>query len=117
MRERSIATSVILSIITCGIYAIYWFIVMTDDAKVAANDTGMASGGVAFLLTLVTCGIYGIYWAYKMGELVAQAQNDRGMMVKNNSVVYLVLEILGLGLIVYILVQSDLNSIARADQK
>ena len=53
---------------TCGIYGIYWFIVLTDDARLASGDQQAPSGGIAFLLTLVTCGIYGIYWAYKMGK-------------------------------------------------
>ena len=59
--ERSIVTSVIFSIITCGIYGIYWFITLTDDANMVSeeNDT---SGGLAFVLSLITCGIYGIYW-------------------------------------------------------
>lgn len=117
MKERNIATAIILSIVTCGIYAIYWFIVMTDEVKAAAKDTQIASGGVAFLLTLVTCGIYGIYWAYKMGELTAKAQADRGLPVKNNSVLYLVLELIGFGIIVYALVQSDLNQMVKEDTK
>ena len=117
MKERNIATAIIFSIITCGIYSIYWFIVMTDEVKIAAKDEKLASGGVAFLLTLVTCGIYGIYWAYKMGELTAKAQSDRGLPVKNNAVLYLVLELLGFGIIVYALVQNDLNQMVIEDSK
>ena len=117
MKERNIAVAIILSIVTCGIYAIYWFIVMTDEAKIAAKDDQLASGGVAFLLTLITCGIYGIYWAYKMGELTAKAQADRGMLVKNNGVLYLILELIGFGIIVYALVQSDLNQMVKEDAK
>ena len=117
MKERNIAVAIILSIVTCGIYAIYWFIVMTDEAKIAAKDNQLASGGVAFLLTLITCGIYGIYWAYKMGELTAKAQADRGMLVKNNGVLYLILELIGFGIIVYALVQSDLNQMVKEDAK
>ena len=117
MKERNIVTAIILTIVTCGIYGIYWFIVITDDAKYAAKDDKIASGGVAFLFTLLTCGIYGIYWAYKMGELVAKAQEDRGMTAKNNGVLYLVLELLGLGIIDYVLIQNDLNEIVNKDTK
>lgn len=115
MKERSVATSVILTVLTCGIYGIYWFVVMTDEVKAAAKDTQIATGGTAFLLTLITCGIYGIYWAYKMGELIGKAQSDRGMFVKQNGVLYLVLQILGLGIVNYILIQGDLNEIVRKD--
>ena len=115
MKERNIVTPIILSIVTCGIYGIYWFIVLTDDVQAAAKDDRIASGGVAFLYTLLTCGIYGIYWAYKMGELMAKAQEDRGMTVKNNAILYLVLELFGLGIIDYVLIQNDLNEIARKE--
>ena len=114
MKRREIVTSIILSIVTCGIYSIYWFICLTDDAKIAAEDTQMQSGGLAFVLTLVTCGIYGLYWAYKMGELVKNAQIKRGMTPKDNAIIYLILELFGLSIVVYALVQNDLNEMATA---
>ena len=109
MKERNIGVAIILTILTCGIYGIYWFVVMTDDVKAVSGDEKVSSGGVALLLTIVTCGIYGIYWAYKMGELMAKAQSDRGMFVKNNAVLYLILQLLGLSIIDYALIQNDLN--------
>ena len=48
IKKRDLVTSIILSIVTCGIYAIIWFIGLTDDAKAASNDESMQSGGVAF---------------------------------------------------------------------
>ena len=112
INKRDLAVAIILSIVTCGIYGIYWFIVLTDDAKTASGDDSFPSGGIAFLLTLVTCGIYGIYWAYKMGELMKVAQSKNGLPVKDNSVVYLILQLLGFGIVDYIMIQSDLNAIA-----
>ena len=68
MQQKSLPLCIVLSIVTCGIYGIYWFICMTNDSNQLSNQTNAPSGGIAFLLTLVTCNIYGIYWAYKMGE-------------------------------------------------
>lgn len=112
MRERNIATSIILTIITCGIYGIIWFISLTDDVAVASEDRSM-SGGVAFLLTIVTCGIYGIYWSYKMGKMMYQAKLARDMNASDNSILYLILNIFGLQIVNYCLIQSELNDIAR----
>ena len=50
INKRNLAVSIILTIVTCGIYGIYWFIVMTDDTKNVSGDINGASGGVAFLL-------------------------------------------------------------------
>lgn len=55
--ERSLPVSILLTIITCGIYGIYWFIVLTDEVNQHSGEDD-TSGGIAFLLTLVTCGIY-----------------------------------------------------------
>lgn len=67
MRERSIATNILLTIFTCGIYGLIWFISLTDDAGEASGDSS-PTGGMALLLTLVTCGIYQIYWHYMIGK-------------------------------------------------
>ena len=61
LTKKDIAVSVILSFLTCGIYQIYWFITITDDANKVSERPTDTSGGLAFLLTLITCGIYGIY--------------------------------------------------------
>lgn len=113
MTERNIAVAIILSIVTCGIYAIYWFIVLTDDAKRHSEDTNMLSGGISFLLALITCGIYGFYWAYRMGQIIAVAQEKNGVTVRDNSILYLILQIFNLGIINFALMQNDLNEITR----
>ena len=115
INKRNLAVSIILSIVTCGIYGIYWFVVLTDDAKNVSGDVQGASGGVAFLLTLVTCGIYGFYWAYKQGERIDYAKSMRGIPSGSSNILYLVLAIFGLYIIVYILVQDSLNKISDID--
>ena len=37
IKERNIVLCILLSIITCGIYEIYWFCTLTDDTA-RAND-------------------------------------------------------------------------------
>ena len=110
--ERSIVTSVIFSIITCGIYGIYWFITLTDDANIVSeeNDT---SGGLAFILSLITCNIYGIYWAYRMGQKIHAAGGKRNIAVGDNAVLYLILQFLGLGIVNYCLMQNELNKFSK----
>ena len=110
--KREIVLSIILTFITCGIYGIYWFIVMTDDANKVNNENG-TSGGMAFLFTLLTCGIYSIYWNYKMGQRLYEAGQKHGKAISDNSVLYLVLTFLGLGIVNYCLIQSDLNKFAE----
>ena len=109
--KREIVVAIILTIITCGIYGIYWFIVMTDDANKVSGNTA-PSGGTAFLFTLLTCGIYSIYWNYKMGQKMSQAGKMHGKDISDNAVLYLILSIFGFSIISYCLIQSDLNKFA-----
>ena len=80
--EKNIVVNVLLSLVTCGIFGIIWFIQLTDDAKEFSGDESMQSGAMAFVLTLVTCGIYGFYWAYKMGKSIGVARVNNGSVGK-----------------------------------
>lgn len=109
--KRDVAMAIILSIITCGLYGIYWFIVMTDESN-NVSDEKTSSGGLAFLYTLVTCGIYRLYWNYKMGQKLYLAGKKYNLPISDNSVLYLILAIFGLDIVNYCLIQSDLNRFA-----
>ena len=43
-QNRSIAKCIVLSIITCGIYGMYWFVVATDDVGRVTNRPGTSGG-------------------------------------------------------------------------
>ena len=109
--NRNIVTCILLSIVTCGIYSIVWFIYLTDDSK-RLHEDGTASGGTAFLFTLITCGIYGIYWSYMIGKRMYEAGKEHGIAISDNSVLYLILDLFGLGIVNYCLIQNDLNKFA-----
>lgn len=112
VQKRSIATCIILTIVTCGIYGIFWFISLTDDTRTLSSDLTGASGGTAFLLTLITCGIYGFYWAYKQGTRIDAARTARGLAPSNQGAIYLILMIFGLGIVGYALMQNEINNLA-----
>ena len=105
IKTRSIVTAIILSLVTCGIYSIYWFISLTNEINKASGKTNDTNGGVCFLLSLVTCGIYGFYWAYKMGEKTDALDRVNG----SKGILFLILQVLGLGIVVYALAQDALN--------
>ena len=70
IKRRSIAVSIILSIVTCGIYDYFWIASLTNDTNKALKKENEMSGLVVALLTFITFGIFGFYWAYRMGEKV-----------------------------------------------
>ena len=113
IKERNIVVAIILSIVTCDIYGIIWFITVTDDTNTLAGSDG-TTGAIAFLLTLVTCGIYGFYWAYKLGEKIDKIKTDNGEAAGNNAILFLVLQIFGLGIVNDCIAQGELNKHANA---
>lgn len=110
IQRRSIPMYVILDIVTCGLFGLYWMAVLTDDTNAVSGEQ-QTSGVLAVVLTIVTCGIYGLYWAYKCGEKLDMAKQLRGQAAGNGGVLYLLLYIFG-GIIAYALIQNDLNNLA-----
>ncbi|MCQ2751792.1 MAG: DUF4234 domain-containing protein [Coriobacteriales bacterium] len=67
-KNRSIVLCIVFSIITCGIYELYWIYKLAQETNIITNHTQDTGPGMVLLLGIVTCGIYLIYWAYKTGE-------------------------------------------------
>lgn len=112
VQQKNIAVSVILSLVTCGIYLYYWIYCLTDDTNIIAGEPEDTSGVMAIVLTIVTCGIYGFYWAYKRGEKIDKAHQNRGEAASNGGVLYLILYVFG-GVIALALIQSEVNKFAE----
>ena len=105
-QNRSVAMCIVLSLVTCGIYALYWMYCIHQDVQEVSGNPMQTVGGMVIVLTFVTCGIYGIYWCYKMGQLLDEARGTPG---GSQSIAYLLLSLFGLNIIAYALKQSELN--------
>ncbi|BAL81885.1 hypothetical membrane protein [Selenomonas ruminantium subsp. lactilytica TAM6421] len=117
IEKRSIAKAIILSFVTCGIYALYWLYKLTDELHELAGEQTTASGGMVLVYTFITCGIYSIYWYYKMGVTVNIAKEKRGMRFDNNCpIIYLLLAVFCLGLVSEALMQDSINDIIAYDE-
>ena len=108
MRYRSIGMSILLTIITCGIYGLYWLVCLNDDVAEYTGEYG-TSGGMVLLFSILTCGIYLLYWSYKTGEKLDRVRFNKGVPTGSLSILYLILAIIGLSIVNYALIQSELN--------
>ncbi|MCR5420741.1 MAG: DUF4234 domain-containing protein [Lachnospiraceae bacterium] len=108
---RNIVMCIVLSLVTCGIYNIYWMIKLNDEINILDGSTDDLSGVVVFLLTLITCGIYGIYWFFKMGTKIDNIKSGLDITPSSvsSSVLYLILALVGLGIVDYCLMQETIN--------
>lgn len=106
IEKRNIATCVILSIVTCGIYEIYWIVKVAKESVSVkdANDDGLLE-----ILLMIFLPFVGVYLAEKK---LYEGASNMGLGISDNSVLYLVLALFGLGIVDVALMQNDLNKIA-----
>jgi heme/copper-type cytochrome/quinol oxidase subunit 2 len=110
VRQRSVAEVVILMLVTCGIYWFFWVYMFSNDVKNHLNDDTI-NPSMELVLTIITCGIYSIYWVYRYGKLISKAQEQAGKSAEDNAVLYLVLQVLQLGIVNAALMQSSFNNV------
>ncbi len=97
IQQRSLATYILLSIITCGIYSIVFWYNYTEDVNKVCQGDGQESPNyiVVWLLSTVTCGIYGIIWFYKQGNRLQTAGPRYNIQIQENGTSILVWMIFG----------------------
>src|SRR5579863_2119645 len=81
--RHDIALGIVLSLITCGIYNVYW-----NSQQFKAMNYLLGREEYNFwkwiLLTLVTCGLCHVYYEYKMGSDLLEILNARNVEVTPN---------------------------------
>ena len=107
IKNRNIIVSIILSIVTCGIYAIYWGYCMGKEALslVGEEDT----------LTAVLCGLLPFLGFFLLERKLTAGYAAQGVEHKDNSILYLILGLVPYcWIVVFYMVQSELNKVANA---
>lgn len=113
IQQRNIAVCIILSIVTCGIYGIYWRVCIVNELNLASGRNSDTSGGMVVLFTIITCGIYSFWWYYQAALKVNEVRRRNGEMMDGSSgVLYLVLALFGLSIVNDCIIQGELNKVA-----
>lgn len=108
IKKRNIVTAIILSIITCGIYAIYWAIMLAKEA-VSVNDSN--DNGLVEILLMIFLPFLGFFLAE---QKLAKGCAAKGIAHNDNSILYLILGLVGLSIVNFCMMQNDLNKIVDA---
>ncbi len=106
IKQRNIVTCILLSLITCGIYGIYWIIVLTKDAVSVKDESDNALLEIILMLFLPFLGIY------LTEKKFAEGCAAKGVDHKDNSILYLILGLIGLGIVGLCMLQNDVNKFA-----
>ena len=108
IKQRNIVTCILLTLITCGIYGIYWMIMLAKEA-VSVKDP--ADSGVLEIVLMLFLPFLGIFLCEKK---LAEGCAEKGIAHTDNSVLYLILGLVGLGIVGICMLQNDLNKLANA---
>lgn len=93
MKKRSIATVVILSIITCGIYAaVVAYLMMTEMER--ENATSSIPPVVVLLLFLFIAPVGGALLGYSANASLNQIRTQKGLPERDNLVLWIVLGVI-----------------------
>lgn len=107
----SIAKDIILSIITCGIYGLFW----TARQMRAVNyllGQDKFSFVKWFLLCIVTCGIYHVFYEYSMAQSLVEIQERMGRPLSASlPVISVILAIIGLHIVADAIQQDEINKL------
>ncbi|MCH5172088.1 MAG: DUF4234 domain-containing protein [Erysipelotrichales bacterium] len=116
--KRDLVTCILLTIVTFGIYGLIWFFRLSEDLRKLTGDSKF-EGLKCLVLNIITFGIYGIYWAYIAGQAIDNLKQERGSASNyglDNSILYLILAFVGLGIVSWCLLQDELNKIADSSK-
>ena len=64
--KRNFVVSILLSLVTCGIYSLYWMVMLNDEIHNIYESMypeayyTRVSGALLLVFTFITCGIYSL---------------------------------------------------------
>ena len=97
IKKHGLAGLIILSIITFGIYGLYWIHKIAKDVNAICEGDGKKTSGLLkyFLLSLITFGIYSLVWVYMLGERLQDNAQKYNLTIKESGGTILLWLILG----------------------
>lgn len=114
-QQRNVATVIILSIITCGIYFYYWLYVTSRDINNYLEISDMDPA--VELIICIFCSPYIIYWLYKYAQRITDTHIKAQLpTASDDAIVCLILGIFGLGVVSMGIMQNNLNNAWAAEQ-
>ena len=113
-KKKSILMVILLTIITCGIYSLFWLYQTTQDLTEYSEDYRLTPG-MSVLLTIITCGLYQIYWWYRIADIFMSAQQRAKMpRLSDNKILFVVLSLFNFDFINMAILQGDMNQMWEA---
>lgn len=114
MTRREPWIPAVFTILTCGVYYLYWQYVTTDELKQVTGREDL-NPLMDLFITLLCCGFWGIY--VRNAQVVHEAFQSRGQTHEDKSTFILLLHALSVvngltGLFALLMLQEEYNKLA-----
>lgn len=95
--DRGLLKYILLVIVTCGIYELFFIHSVASDINETCKDDGKQTAGLIklLLLSLVTCGIYSIFWFYASAERLSAYGKRNNVAVEIDGTKFLLWYLVG----------------------
>lgn len=111
--EGNIAADIVFTVITCGIYGLFWQnrIFKAANALIGEEKYQFLPW---FLLTVITCNLYNIYTQYQLGgDLDKGLRKEGGSGNDSLSLIGLLLTLFGLHIVATAIEQNEINKLYK----
>ena len=109
----SIPIYLILTILTCGIFNLYWNYKQMEACNALLNREAFQFW-IWLLLSIITCGLYHIYYQYKMGAAINEIQKQEETHVfENLPLLGTLLTVFGFSIVTDCIHQHEINKIIK----
>ncbi|MEQ8351280.1 MAG: DUF4234 domain-containing protein [Leptospiraceae bacterium] len=96
LEKRSVAMVIVLSLVTCGFYLLYWYYKVYQELTFLTGKSPTDNDyGLDLLLVIITCGVWGVYVDYKISLQIFEYQKNQGLFAQDSSMVAVVLDVVG----------------------
>ena len=105
----SIGVGIILSILTCGLYGLFWQYKQMEvlNAWLGRKEYDF---WIWLLLSIVTCGLFSLYYEYTMAKGINEIQENHDMRVNEDlALLCVLLAVFGVGIASLAIQQGEIN--------
>ncbi|GHU58711.1 hypothetical protein FACS1894133_4000 [Clostridia bacterium] len=115
LKTRSTVTVILLSVVTCGIYYLFW---MYQTNKTINYLSGRESVGNGIVILSFFCGPVGWYIWHKWDQTLIETSRQRGIGYSGNFLMWVILSVVaGVGALVMTLqVQDVVNRLIEQNE-
>ncbi|MBR6514593.1 MAG: amino acid carrier protein [Clostridia bacterium] len=112
--KENVAISILLSVLTLGIYNIYWRYIIIKNTKAIARDD---SGSFGELMCCLLIPFYALFWWISRGKSLKNNMDKMGYDTTVDNKFYMILFLMGQEMVCMALVQNDFNNIPTTQKE